>query len=264
MSFQTVWAQALLQPTFPTPTDLVTHNGSDPTRRLGVYRNNVMVSLVDALASTFAVTQQLVGEEFFRAMAQLFVREQPPRSPVLARYGAELPDFISRFAPAASLPYLGDVARLEWLRLQALHAADALPTTPDAMAACLADPEALAHTRWQLAPSLQLFSSAFAAVSLWAAHQEGSGLALENVPVEQAESAWIFRSGLDVMVLQTTPGAHALVQALRRGASLGEAVVQAQTAQDDMDVSQAMAQLLRHGLVVGLAPTTLLGHGEYA
>lgn len=254
MSFQSTWAQALLEPSFPTPTDLVTHNGSDPTRRLGVYRNNVVVSLVDALASTFPVTQQLVGEEFFRAMAQRFVRQQPPRSSVLARYGGALPDFIAQFAPAASVPYLGDVARLEWLRLQALHAADAAPVEADAMAQCLADPEALARTRWHLAPCLQLFSAPFAAVSIWAAHQEGSGLALENVDVTQAESAWIFRSGLDVMVLQTAPGEHALGQALQGGATLGEAVAQAQSQHADLDVSQALAQLLRHGLVVGLAP----------
>lgn len=252
MSFQTVWAQALLAPTFPTPTDLVTHNGSDPTRRLGVYRNNVMVSLVDALASTFPVTQQLVGAEFFRAMAQLFVRQQPPRSPVLARYGAQLPDFIARFAPAAPVPYLGDVARLEWLRLQALHAADALPVVPDAIARCLADPEALARTRWRLDPSLQLFTSSLAAVSLWAAHQEGSGLALDNVDVAQSERAWIFRSDLDVMVLQTAPGEQALAQALHAGAPLGDAVAQALAAQDDIDIPQALAQLMRHGLVVGL------------
>lgn len=257
MSVQSVWAQALLEPAFPTPTDLVTHNGSDPTRRLGVYRNNVVVSLVDALASTFPVTQQLVGEEFFRAMAQLFVRQQPPRSPVLARYGGALPDFIAQFAPAASVPYLGDVARLEWLRLQALHAADALPVEADAIAHCLADPEALARTRWQLAPSLQLFAAPFAAVSIWAAHQDGSGLALESVDVAQAESAWIFRSELDVMVLQTSPGEQVLAQALQGGAPLGEAVDHAQSLQLDLDVSQALAQLLRHGLVVGLASTPM-------
>ena len=254
MSFQSVWAQALLEPAFPTPADLVTHNGSDPARRLGVYRNNVIVSLVDALASTFPVTLQLVGEEFFRAMAQRFVRQQPPRSPVLARYGDALPEFIAQFAPAASVPYLADVARLEWLRLQALHAADAVSVDTDAIARCLADPETLARTRWHLAPSLQLFSAPVAAVSIWAAHQEGSGLALEHVDVAQAESAWVFRSELDVMVLQTAPGEHALAQALHGSAPLGEAVAQAQRQHADLDVSQALAQLLRHGLMVGLEP----------
>lgn len=257
MSFQSVWAQALLQPSCLTPTDLVTHNGSDPTRRLDVYRNNVMVSLVDALASTFAVTQQLVGEEFFRAMAQLFVRQQPPCSPVLARYGGQLPAFIADFDPAEQLPYLSDVARLEWLRLQALHAADAAPVAQDTIAQCLSDPEALARTRWVLAPSLQLLDAPFAAVSLWAAHQEGSGIALESVDVEQSERAWILRSELDVMVLQTAPGEHALAQALHTGAPLGEAVAQALAVQNDADIPHALAQLMRHGLVVGLEPAEL-------
>lgn len=257
MSFQSAWAQALLEPAFPTPSDIITYNGSDPTRRLGVYRNNVVVSLVDALASTFPVTLQLVGEEFFRAMAQIFVRQHPPRSPVLGRYGGALPHFIARFAPAASVPYLGDVARLEWLRLQALHAADAVPVEADTIVLCLADSAALAHTRWQLAPSLQCYSAPCAAVSIWAAHQECRGLALENVNVAQEESAWIFRSDLDVMVLQTAPHAHALAQALHGGAPLGAAVALVQDLQGDLDVSQALAQLLRYGLVVGLNQTAM-------
>lgn len=252
MNFQSFWAQALLEPSLPPPNDLVTHNGSDPTRRLDVYRNNVMVSLVDALANTFPVTQQLVGEDFFCAMAQRFVRQQPPRSPVLARYGAQFPDFIGQFEPAASLPYLSDVARLEWLRLQALHAADASPISSEAIAQCLSNPAALACTRWVLAPSLHLFAAPLSAVSLWAAHQEGSGLSVECVNVEQAQCAWIFRSDLDVMVLQTTPADQALAHALQGGAPLGEAAALAQTAQEGVDLSHTLAQLLRHGLVVGM------------
>lgn len=262
MSIQSAWAAALLHPCEPCPTGLRTHNGSDPTRRLGVYRNNVVVSLVDALASTFPVTQELVGREFFRTMAQRFVREQPPRSPVLMRYGARLPDFIASFAPAAQLPYLGDVARLEWMRLQALHAADSLPLATEAVAACLADPDALTGTRWQLAPCLQCFSSTYAAVSAWAAHQPASGLALENVLMEQPQCAWIFRSGLDVMVWETDPGTYTLAAAFRAGASMAQALADAQAVQEDFDMSYALAQLLRHGLVVDLESATSHPTGE--
>ena len=254
MSLLEDFAAALLAPDQACPAGLFSSNGADPASRFAVYRNNVHGSLINALATAYPVTLQLVGDEFFRAMAQRFVRQQPPRSPVLARYGDALPEFIAQFAPAASVPYLADVARLEWLRLQALHAADAVSVDTDAIARCLADPETLARTRWHLAPSLQLFSAPVAAVSIWAAHQEGSGLALEHVDVAQAESAWIFRSELDVMVLQTAPGEHALAQALHGSAPLGEAVAQAQRQHADLDVSQALAQLLRHGLVVGLEP----------
>ena len=136
---QAGFAEALLAPALPCPPGLQAWNGSDPARRLAVYRNNVMVSLIDALATSFPVAQELVGEDFFRAMAAEFVRRQPPRSRVLARYGDRLPDFIADFEPARSVPYLADLARLEFARIQAYHAADAEALSPAAAAAALRD-----------------------------------------------------------------------------------------------------------------------------
>lgn len=252
MSTQHSWAQSLLDPAQAAPSGLVTWNHSDPQRRLAVHRNNVMVSLVDALAHTFPVTQQLVGETFFRAMAQVFVRAHPPRTRVLSHYGAELPGFIARFAPAASLPYLADVAQLEMLRLQALHAADACAMDAQAIAAVMHDARALPTLRWRLAPSLHLLRSAHAAVSLWAAHQEGSGLALEDIDPAQAESALVFRSGLDVMVWQTPPGMAELVVGLLLDDPFGQALERALAAEPDFDLTQALATLIRHELLIGV------------
>ena len=122
MTAQSDFAAALLDPDVAAPDGLVAWNGSDPAHRFAVYRNNVTSALSDVLADSFPVTQQLVGEAFFRALAQVFVRAHPPRTRVLAHYGHELPEFVAQFPPAAGLPYLADVARLEWQRLQALHA----------------------------------------------------------------------------------------------------------------------------------------------
>ncbi|MEO8121927.1 MAG: DNA-binding domain-containing protein, partial [Rhodoferax sp.] len=72
MNSQTAFANALLNAELPCPSGLKTWNGSDPGTRFAVYRNNVMVSLIDALADTYPVVQELVGEEFFRAMARVF------------------------------------------------------------------------------------------------------------------------------------------------------------------------------------------------
>ncbi|MBL8587921.1 MAG: putative DNA-binding domain-containing protein, partial [Methylobacteriaceae bacterium] len=107
------FAAALLSPGAPAPPGLTTWNGSDPARRFAVYRNNVVVSLIEALSGAFPVTRELVGEEFFRAMAREFALGHPPRSPVMARFGEELPGFIAAFAPARELPWLADVAALE-------------------------------------------------------------------------------------------------------------------------------------------------------
>lgn len=254
MSTQHAWAGALLDPSQPAPPGLSTWNHSDPVKRLAVYRNNVLVSLVDALAQTFPVTQQLVGEDFFRAMAQVFVREQPPRTRLLARYGGALPGFIQRFLPASGLPYLADLARLEWQRLTALHAADTPTLSASALAALLADADRLPHVRWQLHPSLHLLHSAHAVVSLWAAHLAGSGTAIEDVDLTRPEAALVFRSGLDAMVLQADAGLAALTAALQDGRALGIAVETALDADPAFDPSPALAVLIRHALLTGTEP----------
>ena len=255
MNVQASWGAALLDPGV-LPPGLRSWNHSDPARRLAVHRNNVLVSLVDALAQTFPVTRQLVGDTFFRAMGQVFVRERPPRTRVLVRYGDELPPYIARFSPAAELPYLADVARLEWLRLQALHAADALPMATEQFAAWFQDVEALPHLRWQLAPSLHLFRSPHAALSVWAAHQDGSGIALETVDTRQTESALVFRSGLDVMVLQIDQATAVLVERLLAGAAWIDAVDAAFDEDGRFDLPGALSVLIRHELFTGVQPTT--------
>ncbi len=87
-------------------------------------------SLIDALRTKFPATERIVGEEFFRAMARVFVIAHPPRSKILHTYGDDFGDFIAAFEPAAELAYLADVARLEAARTRAYHAADATPLTP--------------------------------------------------------------------------------------------------------------------------------------
>ena len=95
---------------------------TEDTRRFAVYRNNVYVSLVDALVAGFPKVHELVGDTFFRAMARDYAAEHPPKTPVLAFYGEDFGAFISGFQPAEGVPYLGDIARLEFARRCALHA----------------------------------------------------------------------------------------------------------------------------------------------
>lgn len=95
MSSQTDFAMALLDPALPYPAGLKTWNGSDPSVRYAVYRNNVANSLIDALADTFPVVEQLVGTDFFRAMAHCYVRQSPPVSRLLVRYGENFPNFVA-------------------------------------------------------------------------------------------------------------------------------------------------------------------------
>ena len=110
--FESAFAKALLDSKQPIPVGIGAPGAVIPTRRLAVHRNNMIAGLVNVLKGRFPVVEKIVGEEFFGAMAGAFVRECPPRSPVLASYGDELPEFIAAFAPARDLAYLADVARL--------------------------------------------------------------------------------------------------------------------------------------------------------
>ncbi len=254
MSDQRLFAAALLDPDAPCPAGLTAWNGSDPARRFAVYRNNVVVSLIDALADTFPVTLDLVGDEFFRAMAGIFVRAAPPGSVLLAEYGAGFPAFIERFEPARSVPYLADVARLEMLRVRAFHAADADPISPERIARALADPERLPALRATCHPSLGVLRSDYAVVSLWAAHQGHGDLA--QVDPSVPESALIVRVGLDVQVLALPPGGDTLTASLADGLPLGQAAALALAAREDFDLTAHLALLLRVGALTALVQPT--------
>ena len=247
---QSAFAAALLAPDLPCPAGLRAWNGSDPTARLAVYRNNVVSSLIDAVADTFPVTKELVGEEFFRAMASIFVRQHPPRSRVLAHYGAEFADFVDGFEPARAVPYLADVARLERARVLAFHAGDADPLTAEMLGVAMSAGEDVGALQLVCHPSTSVVVSGYAIVSLWAAHQ-GDG-DLSDIDPAVPESALVVRPGLDVFVLRLPPGAARFVIALQAGAGLADASALAAGEAADFELPNVLALLLGHGALISV------------
>jgi hypothetical protein len=241
------FASALLDPGLPPPASLCSHDGQ-VARRFAVHRNNVTVSLCDALAAVFPVVQAQVGEEFFRALARCYLRAEPPRSPILAHYGAGFAAFVAAFAPARALPYLADVARLEWAQLEALHAADAAPL-PAAQWPALLQGVAEGGLRLRPHPSARWLDSPHPVFSLWAAHQ-GQG-ALEDVPPDRAESALVVRPALEVLTVACDRGTVRLLAGLAAGEAVADACAAAAQA-GAFDPVAALALLLRHGAVLPL------------
>jgi hypothetical protein len=243
MNGQQAFFEALLDPAQPPPSGLTAWNGSDPATRFAVYRNNVVASLIDALADTCPVTQELVGEAFFRAMAREFVLAEPPRSRVLAFYGQSFPDFVERFPPAASVPYLADVARLEMLRVHAYHAADSAALSTEAIAEAMTDADALPDLLLELHPSVGLLHSQYAVVSLWAAHQ--GIIELASVDPHVAEHALVVRPDLEVEVLELDAGASDFVAHLLQGETLGSAAEQAGRTHAEFDLARILGLLIQ-------------------
>lgn len=251
MTSQAEFARALLDPQASWPGELRAWNGSDVSKRFAVHRNNVVVSLVNGLADTFPVVKALVGPEFFRAMAAVFVRTHPPRSPVLLEFGSDFPGFIDAFAPARSVPYLADVGRLEQARVEAFHAADAAPLAGAALTQAMATAGNAVQPGIQLLPSVRLVQSRFPVYSIWAAHQ-GVG-ELESIDLGQAQAALVLRPALDVLVLPLDAATAVFVASLLAGEGLSGAVAAASST-PAFDLAGTLATLLHHHAIVSINP----------
>lgn len=246
-NWQSNFARALLDRELPVPVGVVAHNSERPQERFAVYRNNMMVGLLDALENRFPATRKIAGDEFFRAAARPFIAAHPPRSPVMMFYGDAFPSYLADFEPARSVPYLADVARLEAARTRAYHAADAKPLTRDALAAVPL--EALAGMRFTLHPSLEIVPSPYPIVTIFAMN---SG-AVEPVPVADwhGEDALIVRPEYEVEVRRLSSGERIFLEILADKNSLGEAAGAAVAAGADFDLAKNLAALFS-GLAIAM------------
>jgi hypothetical protein len=244
-SFESSFAQALLDPTMSVPPGIVPRDAAEAKRRFAVHRNNVIAGLVKAIEARFPAVQKIVGKDFFVAMARAFVVARPPRSPVLASFGDEFPDFISAFEPARELPYLADVARLEAARTRAYHAADATPVGAGDLATLEAD--TISALGIELHPSLEIVRSKHPIVTIWAMNSGERTPA----PIESwsAEDALIVRPHLDVEVRLLPPGGAAFLRALAEGRSLGKAAAAARVDCPDFNLTGNLAGLIGWGLI---------------
>jgi hypothetical protein len=184
--------------------------------RLRIHRHHVAHSLGSALAATFSTVHALVGDAFFRGMAQRFIEQGLPAQPVLAEYGAGFPAFVAGYAPAASLPYLADIARLDWALNVAFHR--------------------------PVADGVTLISSRYPLDRIWAAAQPGAPADTVNLDDGRADLLILRRSD-DAAFIVLTVGEAAFIAALSDGGSLEGAAEQASRAEPTFDLSTAFARL---------------------
>jgi hypothetical protein len=246
---QSAFFRALLDPELPPPNGVEASHGFAPERRFAIYRNNVCVGLVDALAERFPICLQLVGDEFFRAMAQCYVRERLPRTPMLFEYGDAFATFVSDFEPARELPYLPDVARLEYAVGAAYHAADAAPLPLELIRALPLD--RLESATAVLHPSMHVVASAYPIVSIWRRHMSDDEMT--PVELEHSEEALVVRPELAINVSMLPCGGSAFVDALRNGRTFGEAMNTATAVAADFKLTDCLRELLLTGAFVALS-----------
>lgn len=237
------FAAGLLNPDITKPDEVVGPNGGGADKRYNVYRNNVTVSLINALADIFPGVQKITGEQYFRAMAREFVRANPPSSPLLFLYGQDFAEFIASFEPAKTMPYLADMARAERGWLTAYHAADIAPL--DAAKLGAVDPTRLAEIVFKLHPATFLLQSAFPVHDIFLMNRGFKEVAPLDMTIGQ--SLMLTRPQLDIRIVELDPADHAFLSAIQEGQSLGNAAAIGTQTNEAFDLNNALSMLLGTG-----------------
>ena len=243
----TDFGAAILDPDLPVPDGIVGPDGLPSARRFAVYRNNVVVGLIETLMSAYPAVARLVGVEFFRAMARGYVAVHPPTSPIMLDYGAEFADFIEEFPPARSLIYLADVARLERAWVESYNSAEASPLSLTEVAAI--PPERFGDVVLLLHPSFQLVRSSHPVATIWQMNIAGGVPGPVDLSVEEAVLVVRPQAEVEVRLLPAEGGAEFLA-ALKRGKAVSDAAIEALRINPKFDLSSSLSGLLSLGLIV--------------
>ncbi|AJY27166.1 hypothetical protein BTM_6171 (plasmid) [Burkholderia thailandensis 34] len=198
-------------------------NGLEPGRRLSVYRNTFASTLIRAMRLSFPAVDRLVGTEFFDATVREYIALQPPHSGYLDEFGSDFADFLEQFPPAQSVPYLPDVARLEWVVSRSLHAPDAPALSAAALSAV--NPADHDRLRFQPHPSVSLVQSRFPVDEIWRSVLDGDDARMALIDPDSG-AVWLLvhRDETGIRVGRLKADAWYFVADMFAGCALGGAL----------------------------------------
>lgn len=228
---------------------LLAHCAGDPARAaqgIAAYRRSVLTNLAAAVQATYPVLERIVGSEFLAAASRRYAQDYPSRHADLNAYGDQFAEFLGRQADAAALPYLPDVARLEWLFQQVYGAPDAAPQNISRLAAT--PPETWGELRFRLHPAHALLASDWPVVRIWEVNQT-SHIGNFAVDFSQAENALIQRRPAGIAVERLSAGELALLLALDNDETLATAVDKAIASETAFDLQAALQRFIGNGLL---------------
>ena len=222
---------------------------ADP--RIDIYRHNIASNVRNALAATYEVTRALAGPALFDAATDAYAELSPPRGGDLNVYGGGFAAFLEGYAPAASLPCLGDIARLEWAMDEAARAPDAR-FTPEEVLRELARRFAMGEeVTLALHPSCRLLASRHPVMRIWQAHQESTPASVE--PGAGPEYLLVRREGLRPCIERLTRADHAWLDALANGMTLEAGTSLSLHADAAFDLAAALRARIGDGTIVAVA-----------
>ena len=225
--------------------------GLSAAQRLQVYRNNLFESLTQALAAVYPVVAQLVGEAYFRQVARRFIVEHPLVSGNLHGFGRELPAKLAALPSAAELPYLADVAALEWAWHEVYHEAGCAPLQPAQLGEVPAAQQL--QLGLQLVPAARLVASAYPVLRIWQAHQAHHDPDFTVSLDEGGSRLLVLRRDLEIEFVLLADAEDRWLRALASGATLADATLAALDRDPAFDLAATLGRHLTLGSFAALS-----------
>lgn len=219
-------------------------------RRFALYLNNSEQAWHRALAHAYPVLKTLVGDECFRALARDYSQFYSSQSGDLNEFGVYFADFIRHLELISQYPYFADMVRLEWQIHRAYYAAhDASLSVEDWTALT---PEEVAHAQIEFHPAFSLFTSNWAVIDIWRAHQ------LDNpiwpARIESPNVGMIVRPAWRVEVLSLAPDAFEALESLYQGHTVEEAITRALGVNPHFDFLSNVRRWLEFAILTRILP----------
>ena len=207
---------------------------------LAAYRSNVFGNWTQALAGAYPIVRKIVGEKFFRGLSREYALAHPSASGDLNEYGAQLAAFVADFPHTQDLPYLADVARMEWLAHRAYYAKDPAPLRLDGVSE---------SSRLALAPSCALLASAWPLARIWTVHQDDYEGEIDVDLRAGPQRILVYRPRWRAQVRALAPGDYGFLDFARQGRTLAQALEAAVAADPAFDASLALAGWVDAGAI---------------
>ena len=205
-------------------------------RRLKIYRNHIVTTLSEVLVMSFPLVEILVGEDFLKTAAKLYLFDNPPTEACLDRYGSGFPDFLKGYEHANALPYLADVARLDWLMNEVRCAKDDNTVTINDLAQL--PPEQYEETIFKLKNSVQLLHSDFPLAAIYNFCKEKSGDDAQLNIDDEESFILITRMEWDPTVFNLEASEYHFFSQLQEEKPLGECLEQTMEAYPDFNFAE--------------------------
>ncbi|NOX91868.1 MAG: DUF2063 domain-containing protein [Gammaproteobacteria bacterium] len=219
-------------------------------QRLQIYRNNFVISLREALMGVYPVIYKLTGEEFFQHVAREYIRHHPSRTGNLHDFGDKFAGFLQAFPDLEALPYLPDVARLEWAYHQVFHTAEDGVLNLSALAAL--DEKQTASLTFQLSNCCVWLTSDYPVLRIWQVNQNDQ----EELTVSLDEGGVqcvVLRHGQQIEFYPLSVGVFTLIDSLAKNNVFAQACEDALEAEADCDIAAALQFLAEKKIVSGFS-----------